>query len=481
MEKRPLDEYTRAKEPGMREKAYAWKTAIGLQKVDGLVTSDYLLETAKKNIEGEITLAESRRRIEGYYKSRPAKDAESDRVREADLVSQHIAEVLAEPTFSLTPASYVAIHRKLFRGVFSHAGRIRDYNITKAEWVLDDDTVRYESADVVAATLEWEFERERKFDYRGLSPQETVAHLARFVGDVWQIHAFGEGNTRTTSIFAIKYLRKLGFDVTNDVFADNAWYFRNALVRANYSNIPKGIHPTPVYLERFFENLLLGGKHALKSRFLHIGLPAPESALVPPKREQAGEQADKRAAVEKIRSAPSKQVVRLLKTLRKEMTVLEMMAALKLGGRRNFLEKYLSPALEAGFVEMSRPDSPRSPAQSYRLTEKGRELVAGKSKTPPQHPTTTGRDPTTTPHHNGADPTTTATVEKLAALLQDKELSASALRKALGLKDRTSFRDAYIVPAIKRGAIEMTHPETPNHRNQKYRLTAAWRARGKKK
>ena len=370
-----FDEYLRAKEPGRREKAYAWKTAIGLQKVDGLTPSDYLIETAKRNIEGEITLGESRKLIEGYYKSRPAKDEDPGRKQEADLVSQHIAEVLSEPTFSLTPASYLAIHRKLFRGVFKHAGKIRDYNITKAEWVLDKDTVRYESSDVIAATLQYEFEKERNFDYGGLSPQETVSHLVRFIGDVWQIHAFGEGNTRATSIFAIKYLRHLGFDVTNDVFAENAWYFRNALVRANYANLPRGVHPTPVYLERFFANLLLGEKNELKSRFLHISVPSPKSKLVPSGREQAGEQV-KPAAVHAIKARPSKQVVRLLSRLKGEMTVLEMMAALKLGGRRNFLERYLTPAIDAALVERTQPDSPRSPTQRYRLTKKGRSVCA---------------------------------------------------------------------------------------------------------
>ena len=376
-----FDEYLRAKEPDMRERAYAWKTAIGLQKVDGLTPSAYLIRTARRNIEGEITLAESRKLVEGYYKARPVKSEEPDRVKEADLVSQHIAEILAEPTFSLTPASFAAIHRKLFRGVFTHAGKIRDYNITKSEWVLDKDTVRYESADVIAATLEYEFERERRFDYKGLNPQETVAHIVRLVSDVWQVHAFGEGNTRTTSIFTIKYLRHLGYDVTNDVFAENAWYFRNALVRANYTNLPRGIHPTTVYLERFFSNLLLGGRYELKSRFLHISDPVPPSELVPSRREQVGEQV-KSDAIEKINARPSKFVVRLLSKMKGEMTVLQMMAAVKLGGRRNFLERYLSPAVDAGFVEMTQPDSPRSPTQRYRLTEKGAEALerGGKSE-----------------------------------------------------------------------------------------------------
>ena len=368
--------YLRAKEPGVREKAYAWKTAIGLQKVDGLTPSEYLIKTAQRNIEGEITLAESRQLIEGYYKSRPVTTKAEKGEKEADIVAQHITEILSEPTFSLSPASFIAIHRKLFRGVFSHAGKIRDYNITKSEWVLDEDTVRYESADVIAATLEYEFDREKRFVYNGLSPQETVLHIMRFVSDLWQIHAFGEGNTRTTSIFTIKYLRRLGFDVQNDVFAENAWYFRNALVRANYTNIPRGVHPTLVYLERFFSNLLLGTSYELKSRYLHISIAVPKSEFDilsgEQVREQVGEQ-EKNVVVRQLAAKPSKFVQKLLRVMKDEMTVLEMMTALKLGGRRNFLERYLIPAIDTGLVEMTQPDSPRSPTQRYRLTAGGQK------------------------------------------------------------------------------------------------------------
>ena len=202
---------------------------------------------------------------------------------------------------------------------------------------------------------------------------ELIGHIAHFTANLWQIHAFGEGNTRTTSIFTIKYLRKLGFDVTNDAFAENARYFRNALVRANYTNLPRGIHPTPVFLERFFANLILGARHALKNRYLHVTFKNPESELVPSSREQVGEQV-REQAVREIKNRPSQYVLKLLKIFVGEMSVLEMMAKLKLGGRRNFLEKYLSPAIEASLVEMTQPHSPRSPTQKYRLTEKGREL-----------------------------------------------------------------------------------------------------------
>ena len=366
-----LSEYLRAKEPGKAELAGLWRAAIGLQKVDGLTPSAYLVETARRNIEGEITIAEAGKIIGEYYKSKAVRaEAAKTRTDEADIVSQRITGILAEPTFSFSPASYVSIHRKLFAGVYKHAGKIRDYNITKSEWVLKKDTVRYESADVIAATLEYEFERERRFNYKGLSPQETIAHFSRFIADVWQIHAFGEGNTRTTAIFAAKYLRTLGYTVENDIFADNSFYFRNALVRANYTNVPKGIHPTLVYLERFFANLLLGENNELKSRYLLVGLHEEPKSLAPSEREQVGEQVR-----EQVNMEVPKSVARLLKVLKGEMSVLDMMVALKLGGRRNFLEKYLTPSIELGLVEMTQPNSPRSPTQKYRLTVKGKRFT----------------------------------------------------------------------------------------------------------
>ena len=365
-----LSEYLRAKEPGKAELAGIWRAAIGLQKVDGLTPSAYLVETARRNIEGEISIAEAGKIIGEYYKSKAVRaEAAKTRTDEADIVSQRITGMLAEPTFSFSPASYVSIHRKLFAGVYKHAGKIRDYNITKSEWVLKKDTVRYESADVIAATLEYEFERERRFNYKGLSPQETIAHFSRFIADVWQIHAFGEGNTRTTAIFAAKYLRTLGYTVESDIFADNSFYFRNALVRANYANVPQGIHPTLVYLERFFANLLLGENNELKSRYLLVGLHEEPKSLAPLEREQVGEQVR-----EQVNMEVPKGVARLLKVLKGDMSVLDMMVALKLGGRRNFLEKYLTPSIELGLVEMTQPNSPRSPTQKYRLTAKGKKL-----------------------------------------------------------------------------------------------------------
>lgn len=269
MDKDPFKEYIKESEPDKRDKGYAWHTAIGLQAVDGLKTSDYLMHTAVRNIEGEISFEEANTLLQSYYKENPSRDA-GDRTEEADKVSARVAEILSERAFSFTPNEYLSIHRRLFIGIYPHAGRIRDYNITKKEWVLDGATVLYGSATELRATLEYDFSEERKFSYRGLSMDEIIRHLAFFVSRLWQIHAFGEGNTRTTAVFFIKYLRTLGFDVTNDIFAENAWYFRNSLVRANYNDFTKGIHETTEYLELFLRNLLLGEQNPLHNRTLHI-------------------------------------------------------------------------------------------------------------------------------------------------------------------------------------------------------------------
>ncbi|MDY3929033.1 MAG: Fic family protein [Clostridia bacterium] len=269
MDRDPFEEYIKQGEPDKQYKGYAWSTAIGLQKVDGLEPSEFLIKTAIDNIEGNISMEEAKKRIDSYYESKPNSDEEK-RTEEADKVSNRIADILLEKSFSFSPSEYIGIHKKLFVGIYKHAGKIRDYNITKKEWVLDGATVLYGNAAELRETLEYDFTEERKFSYKGLTTDEIIQHLAYFISRLWQIHIFAEGNTRTTAVFFIKYLRSLGYDATNDIFAENAWYFRNALVRANYNDLKNNIHETTVYLEKFIRNLLLNENNELKNRYLHI-------------------------------------------------------------------------------------------------------------------------------------------------------------------------------------------------------------------
>lgn len=346
-----LDEYIREGEPDRALRAENWGIAIGLQAVDGLKTSDYLLETAKEHIEGRIGIKEAQGRIKEYYEKHAGRQ-ETEASQEADIVSSHISEVLGERAFTFSPTELQDIHRRLFDGVLLRPGKYRTYNITKKEWVLKGDTVFYATHNTIAETLKYDFDRERDFNYAGVGGEALVRHITAFVSGIWQIHPFPEGNTRTTAVFTIKYLRSMGYAVDNGPFEEHSWYFRNALVRANYENHGKGVHEKRRFLELFFENLLLGTTHELKNRFMHIDWPQDE--LSPNRPEASTPQV-----------AP--QVDRLLRELGDdELGVHELMEKLGLSDRKNFAKLYLNPALDAGLIERTIPDKPTSRFQKYR-------------------------------------------------------------------------------------------------------------------
>ena len=264
-----FEEYIRQCEPDKKEKSQNWQTAIGLQQVDGLKPSAYLIEIAIQNIEGKITIDEVEYSIDSYYETKTV-IPDDDRTKEADLVSARIVKILSNETFSFSPLEYVAIHEQLFTGIYKFAGFFRDYNISKSEWVLDGKSVLYANAPQIRATLDYDFDKEKNYDYKNVDFQQAIQHFVKFISDIWQIHAFGEGNTRTTAVFTIKYLRSFGFKIDNKPFAEHSWYFRNALVRANYNDWTKNIHATSEYLMLFFGNLLLGENNELKNRYLRI-------------------------------------------------------------------------------------------------------------------------------------------------------------------------------------------------------------------
>ena len=265
-----LEEYIKQGEPDQIEKSEAWQAAIGLQAVDGLKTSAYLLDTAKEHIEGKVSIDEAQKRIQSYYEQRTDRTEIENDTKEADIVSVRIAKLLGEKAFQFSPAEWLTIHRRLFEGVFTHAGQIRQYNITKKEWVLKGDTVTYAAWSSIKDTLDYDFATEKQFSYEGLSVERCVKHLAKFASDIWQIHPFCEGNTRATAVFMIKYMKTFGFKVNNDAFEKNSWYFRNALVRANYNDLQNGVHATTKFLELFFSNLILGTEYELKNRYMHV-------------------------------------------------------------------------------------------------------------------------------------------------------------------------------------------------------------------
>lgn len=362
-----FDEYIRQGEPDKVKRADAWRVAIGLQAVDGLTTSDYLNETARRNIEGEINIDEARQLVKTYYQKKTTREPDDDEKQEADEVSGNISKLLQTDAFTYSVAGFAAIHKAIFDGVFKHAGRFRDYDITKKEWVLRGDTVQYARWQDLRMTLQYDLDQERLFDYTDLNKDQMVEHIAKFVSGLWEIHPFGEGNTRTTAVFTIKYLRSLGFDVNNDLFEQNSWYFRNALVRANYRNLAKGVNYEPVFLVRFFRNLLLGDNNVLKNRYMIINPPEEWKTL------ENGEAPDK--LPDKLPDkfdTDNDYIKRLIKVVgNKKMSIREILDEIGLKNRESFMDVYLNPAISEGFIRLLYPDKPRHPRQKYLLTAKG--------------------------------------------------------------------------------------------------------------
>ncbi|MBP5628621.1 MAG: Fic family protein [Bacteroidaceae bacterium] len=378
MKQEDFDEYIRQGESSQRKAAYEWSTAIGLQAVDGLKTSDYLNELARRNIAGEISIDEVGRLLDTYYETKTIREADDEEKREADKASKNIKKILAAKTFNFSANGYISIHRRIFDGVLLRAGKLRNYDITKKEWILKGDTVHYLNWEDLRQALDYDIKQERDFSYNGLTPDQIISHITRFVSGLWQIHPFGEGNTRTTAVFTIQYLRTLGFSAENDLFAKHSWYFRNALVRANYKNAVKGIDYSPIYLERFFRNLLLGEQWDLRNRYLHIH-PTEEWSVQPNLLEKptcTGQVQDKLRTSTGQRQdklhTKNPDIVKLVLAIgEQKLSVKEMMNGVDLKGRDNFLNLYLNPAIADGYVRLLYPDKPRHPRQKYLLTTKG--------------------------------------------------------------------------------------------------------------
>ena len=367
-----FEEYIRQGEPDEREKASIWQTAIGLQAVDGLKTSDYLKETARKHIEGDIDIDQARELIKAYYQSKSVREPDDDEKQEADKVSANITKILSSKTFDFSTKGYISLHRRIFEGVMKHAGELRKYDITKKEWVLEGDTVNYLNWEDLRRAIDYDLEQERQFSYKGVSPDVMITHITRFVSGLWQIHAFGEGNTRTTAVFTILYLRHIGFRVNNDMFAQHSWYFRNALVRANYKNAVKGIDYSPIYLERFFRNLLFGEHWDLRNRYLHIN-PTKEWSEQP---NMSGSPTSTRQVPDKL-LADNQNIVMLVKLVgNQKLSVKQMMEVIGLKDRENFMNLYLTPSVTDGYICLLYPQSPHHPSQKYMLTDKGFDLFS---------------------------------------------------------------------------------------------------------
>lgn len=375
-----FDKYYRQGEPDKKEKASIWQTSIGLQAVDGLETSEYLQSTAIRHIEGEIGIDDVRNLIKSYYQSKTSREPDEKDKQEADKVSANIAKILSSLTSDFSTNGYISVHRRIFEGVFKHAGKLRDYNITKKELVLDGDTVSYLNHEDLRRALDYDIEQEKQFSYSGISIDDIIKHITDFVSGLWQIHPFCEGNTRTTAVFTILYLRSIGFKVNNELFALHSWYYRNALVRANYKNALKGIDYAPVYLEYFFRNLLLGENHDLSNRNLNIRYHSDfnkekddehshKTGQVKGENRTSTGQAQDKSHTE---NSYIKKIVEIIGD--KQLSAKSIMDFIGLKSRDNFINRYLKPAISEGYICLLYLDSPHHPKQKYLLTAKGISL-----------------------------------------------------------------------------------------------------------
>ncbi len=364
-----FDAYLRQPEPQARERAEAWQMAIGLQAADGLRPSAYLYQTVRRHIEGEISIDDVRELVNGHYLSKEGWAQAHADAEQADKVSANIACLLAEQTFTFSPVGFLSLHRRIFEGVFPFAGKLREYNITQKEWVLGGESVYYSSAMELEATLEYDFLQEKRFNFSALTLNEVIEHIAKFLAELWQIHPFAEGNTRTTAVFAIKYLRSMGFEVSHDVFTAHSRFFRNALVRANYRNMRLRIEPTLEPLVHFLRNALLGEAHPLRNHDWRVGVVHDSRAEEPAPRKKT----------EKAPSSPAELHLRhkrLLRTLgASSLGVAELLRALRLSTRQSFMRVWLSPAMSMGLIKALHPESPRHPQQKYLLTTKGKRIL----------------------------------------------------------------------------------------------------------
>lgn len=281
------DKYINEPEPEKQQRYLNWQAAKGLQAVDGMQTSAYLDQVAEKHIEGVITSYEASKLIDSYYDVKLDRAHEDDH-EEADKVAARINILIGEGGFSLSVDELKSIHKQLFDGIYDFAGDFRKYNIIKHEWVLDGDTVTYGNAYNLENSVENALRTERLTPFRQLDHEELVYHFSSFTSSLWRIHPFREGNTRTTAVFLIKYLRSMGIDVDNSIFEKNSLYFRNALVRANYTNLKKGIYEEREYLDEFFFDLMTGTHHSFSSRQLHVYAqqPAVKKQLKPQEWEE---------------------------------------------------------------------------------------------------------------------------------------------------------------------------------------------------
>ena len=265
-----MNPYQEKQKPKGYIKQLQWDMAIGLQQVDNLKPSKYLEQIREKNILGELTIKEVEQSLRDYYTTKAKQKDINHNELECDFVSMRIVELLDQDNFELSVDYLKYIHKYLFQDVYEFAGEFRKIDFSKHEKILNNDSVAYGDSKTLAESLEYDISLEKEKNYNGMSIVEVIKNITAFTSNIWQVHPFREGNTRTTAVFIEKYLISLGYNVDNSLFKDKSVYFRNALVRSNYFNNYLNIKEDKSYLIKFYENLLLGKNNNLHSENLIV-------------------------------------------------------------------------------------------------------------------------------------------------------------------------------------------------------------------
>ncbi len=251
-------------------KQLQWDMAIGLQEVDNLKPSKYLEKLLEENVEGNLTIKEVEKELKEYYIEKENNNEINHNELECDFVSARIVELLNEDKFELSVDYLKYVHKFLFQDVYEFAGEFRKIDFSKHEKILNNDSVAYGDCNTLTESLEYDISLEKEKNYKEMNIVEVINSITKFTSNIWQVHPFREGNTRTTAVFIEKYLISLGYNVDNNLFKDKSVYFRNALVRSNYFNNDLNIKEDNSYLIKFYENLLLGKNNNLHSKDLIV-------------------------------------------------------------------------------------------------------------------------------------------------------------------------------------------------------------------
>ena len=265
-----VNEYVEKYKSSYYEKQLNWDMAIGLQEVDNLKPSKYLEKLLTENIEGNLTIEEVEKELRNYYSLKEKNNEINHDELECDFVSARIVELLDEDKFELSVDYLKYVHKFLFQDVYEFAGEFRKVDFSKHEKILNNDSVAYGDCNTLNESLEYDISLEKSKNYKEMNIVEVINNISNFSSNIWQVHPFREGNTRTTAVFIEKYLISLGYNVDNSLFKDKSVYYRNALVRSNYFNNYLKIKEDNSYLIKFYENLLLGKNNNLHYRDLIV-------------------------------------------------------------------------------------------------------------------------------------------------------------------------------------------------------------------